>query len=151
MRNIILTITAILLTCLPAGGRTKWKVVSTRQDATLQEMDTCFSPTRCKKLVDQLYTISRQKPDEKVLLWRAVMANSTTDTALVSFTALDDVVRYVPVKEWTNYEFELPEGAKYFAVRCISHDRRAMMVDDFGYEECAHPLEVTFVGCLPQR
>jgi hypothetical protein len=93
-------------------------------------MDTCFSPTRCKKLVDQLYTISRQKPDEKVLLWRAVMANSTTDTALVSFTALDDVVRYVPVKEWTNYEFELPENSPVYDIpgRKVSPSTRGLHI-----------------------
>ncbi|MGI6223763.1 MAG: choice-of-anchor J domain-containing protein [Prevotella sp.] len=70
---------------------------------------------------------------------------STTDTALASFQALDEEVRYVP-SEWTEYSFSLPEGTKYFAVRCISHNRKAMLIDDFSYEECAYPLEVVFKG-----
>ena len=40
----------------------------------------------------------------------------------------------------------MPEGTKYFAVRCTSHDRCALMLDDFTYEAAARPLEVELVG-----
>ncbi len=33
--------------------------------------------------------------------------------------------------EWKQYSFTLPEGATYFAVRCISYDMYAFLLDDF--------------------
>lgn len=40
----------------------------------------------------------------------------------------------------------MPEGAKYFAVRCVSHNRVAMHIDDFKYESAATPLKVKLLG-----
>jgi len=34
---------------------------------------------------------------------------------------------------WTKYEFQLPEGATYFAIRCISQDCFILMIDDITY------------------
>lgn len=34
---------------------------------------------------------------------------------------------------WTEYSFSVPEGAKYFAIRCISVDKYMLMLDDFTY------------------
>lgn len=34
---------------------------------------------------------------------------------------------------WTKYEFELPEGARRFAIRCVSDDKFAFCVDDIEY------------------
>lgn len=39
----------------------------------------------------------------------------------------------VPV-QWTKYTYEIPEGAKYFAIHCISNDRLAFFVDDVTYD-----------------
>ena len=71
---------------------------------------------------------------------------STTDNQRTSMTQLGEEVYRVPAGEWTQYSFELPEGTKYFAVRCTSHDRCALMLDDFTYEAAARPLEVELVG-----
>lgn len=38
----------------------------------------------------------------------------------------------VPV-EWTEYEYSLPEGARYFAIRCVSRDCFIFFVDDVTY------------------
>ena len=70
---------------------------------------------------------------------------SKTDTALASFTPVDSVIHYIPSK-WTEITVNVPDGAKYFAVRCVSHKRSMTMLDDFTYEECAHPLTVKFLG-----
>ncbi len=35
--------------------------------------------------------------------------------------------------EWTEFKFELPEGARYFAIRCTSVDQFAMGIDDITY------------------
>ena len=51
----------------------------------------------------------------------------------------------VPVK-WTKFTVDLPEGTKYFAIRCVSDMRFAFMLDDITYESAPKPLEVEFVG-----
>lgn len=71
---------------------------------------------------------------------------STGDNTIESMIKTGDEVYKVPAGEWTEYTIELPEGAKFFAIRCISHDRCALMIDDMTYESAAHPLEVTLVG-----
>ena len=50
-----------------------------------------------------------------------------------------------PVK-WTKYTVDLPEGTKYFAIRCVSDMRFAFMLDDITYESAPKPLEVEFLG-----
>lgn len=79
----IALIIATLLLCPPAwsGGRTRWKVVSAAQDSILQEMDTCFNQQRKRELTNKLYALSRRDPHNKVLMWRAVMADAQTDPA----------------------------------------------------------------------
>lgn len=53
---------------------------------------------------------------------------STSDTRSESFQKLDEV-KNVP-GNWTLYEYNLPAGAKYFAIRCVSDDAFLFMVDD---------------------
>lgn len=71
---------------------------------------------------------------------------STDDNTIESMIQTGDEVYKVPAGEWTMYSVEVPEGAKFFAIRCISHDRCALMIDDVTYESAAHPLEVQLVG-----
>lgn len=35
--------------------------------------------------------------------------------------------------DWKKYEFDLPEGSRYFAIRCVSEGKFAFMVDDIEY------------------
>lgn len=53
---------------------------------------------------------------------------STTGKEISDFTLISqqDVAG-----EWTAFSFDLPEGTTYFAVRCISEDRYAFLLDDF--------------------
>lgn len=48
--------------------------------------------------------------------------------------------------EWKEYLVNLPEGTKYFAIRCISYDKFAFLLDDFRmitYKDTVSDLEVT--------
>ena len=56
---------------------------------------------------------------------------STTDKAVASFQSLGTTD--VEAVEWTEYSFNLPEGAKYFAIRHISTDVFALFIDDITY------------------
>lgn len=63
---------------------------------------------------------------------------STTDTSVESFIKIDAVENYpangaVP-EDWTKFSFDVPEGAKYFAVHHIAYDSYALMLDDFTFE-----------------
>jgi len=71
---------------------------------------------------------------------------STSDNAIASMVKTGDDVYKIPAGEWTMYAVEVPEGARYFAIRCISHDRYALMIDDVTFERAAQPLEVSLVG-----
>lgn len=50
------------------------------------------------------------------------------------------------VKDWTKYTAELPEGALYFAIRCISVNAYMIMVDDVKYTPAAAGDGLELVG-----
>lgn len=55
-----------------------------------------------------------------------------------SGTSTDDFERLTKITDvpetWTEYDFDLPEGALYFAIRCISVNKYAFMLDDVTYQ-----------------
>lgn len=71
---------------------------------------------------------------------------STTGTEIADMIRLTDADLRTTLSGWEEYKFNVPQGAKYFAVRCVSHGRIAMHIDDFKYESAATPLKVSFVG-----
>lgn len=56
---------------------------------------------------------------------------STTDTSVESFTKVETVDN-VPAA-WTEYSYDLPAGARYFAIRCVSNYQYMFMLDDVTY------------------
>lgn len=57
---------------------------------------------------------------------------STTDTAMTSFTSLG---QQSSASKWTNVSYDLPEGAKYFAIRNLGGSySRYFFVDDISFE-----------------
>ena len=61
---------------------------------------------------------------------------SSTDSHHDSFTKLNSEERIYVSEGWREYTFDVPEGTRYFAVRCI---RRSvmLMIDDFNYAPAA--------------
>ncbi len=61
---------------------------------------------------------------------------SSTDAHHDSFTKLNNEERIYVTEGWREYTFDVPEGTRYFAVRCI---RRSvmLMIDDFTYAPAA--------------
>lgn len=57
---------------------------------------------------------------------------STTDKSISSFKRIGDVME-APQEAWTEKQVDLPEGAKYFAIRCVSDDKFMFMLDDITY------------------
>ena len=56
---------------------------------------------------------------------------STTDTKVESFIKLSS--GSVPSRDWSKVEFDLPAGAKYFAIHHTSNDVFIMYMDDFTF------------------
>lgn len=74
---------------------------------------------------------------------------STTDAMLDSFTFFEDEdVPYISydddnnVKVWKDFEYDLPAGAKYFAIGCVTDDGLAMMVDAISFTPTPERFEV---------
>ena len=63
---------------------------------------------------------------------------STTGTDIEDFTALFKM--YVE-SDWQKFEFEIPEGTKYFAIQSTSYDTWALLIDDITYEGLCDWLE----------
>lgn len=64
---------------------------------------------------------------------------STKGTDIADFVRIGDL-RSAPVV-WTEDRVDLPEGARYFAIRCISQDAYVFMVDDITYLPAAAVTE----------
>lgn len=54
-------------------------------------------------------------------------------------------VSMVPVV-WSDFEYELPDGALYFAIRCVSEDRWILLVDDIEFSTPADLAEIELEG-----
>lgn len=65
---------------------------------------------------------------------------STTDIDRGSFVSLGQE-NYIG-SDWTEYSYQLPEGAKYFAIRCISFDAFLFQIDDVTYSKFADDSNV---------
>lgn len=48
--------------------------------------------------------------------------------------------------EWTLYSFEIPDGAKYFAIRCTSENKFMLFVDDVTFTPSAATGELAIEG-----
>ncbi len=79
-------------------------------------------------------------PEEMELLY----STESTDTA--TFVKVDKV-DVTNAKTWDEYRFAVPEGAKYFAIRCVSDNKLALMLDDITFiPEGAESVELTLKG-----
>ena len=48
--------------------------------------------------------------------------------------------------QWTEYKYNLPEGARHFAVRYTANDQYVFMVDDFTFEKAPRDEKITLNG-----
>lgn len=63
---------------------------------------------------------------------------STTGTQTYHFVKRADGEEYAG--RWTEFSYTVPEGTKYFAIRCVSLDRYAFFVDDITYTPAPEEL-----------
>lgn len=65
-------------------------------------------------------------------------SDNPVDTA--AFKRMD---RVSPEKEWTKYEYDIPAGTKYFAIRCLTQGGMMLFVDDVTYNPGYSNLKFT--------
>lgn len=58
---------------------------------------------------------------------------STSTPTVEAFTQVGETYAIDNVRDWKEIKAELPEGAKYFAIRCVSEDKFALLIDDITY------------------
>ena len=71
---------------------------------------------------------------------------STGSTDVSDFVSLTPTPVEVPVENWTQYSYKIPEGAKHFAIRCVSPYRFAFMLDDITFDVGAQPVNLVLKG-----
>lgn len=69
---------------------------------------------------------------------------SQADRELSSFKAVQTIKNVG--WEWTQYFFDLPEGAKYFAIRSISRDAYVLMIDDINFIPAGKGADLEIAG-----
>ena len=72
---------------------------------------------------------------------------STSGTELTDFVKVESVDGSAVPTSWTEYAAKLPEGTKHFAIRCVSVDKFALMIDDLTFTEAgAESMQLTLKG-----
>ncbi|MDE5794681.1 MAG: choice-of-anchor J domain-containing protein [Muribaculaceae bacterium] len=86
------------------------------------------------------------KPDDiRVLLATDIEYNNNGTVKSSCFTALPNGDINL-TREWVKYEFTLPAGTKYFAIRNLSDDGFAVLIDDITYEPYAEKTYANLKG-----
>lgn len=70
---------------------------------------------------------------------------STTDNDINSFNDYADSWDEIS-SEWTEYSFDLPEGAKYFAIGYVSECKVAFLLDDVTYMPAENTPQTNVIG-----
>lgn len=79
------------------------------------------------------FTLENQQPERMRVLY------STTDTDPANFTKIH-AADYIELSgEWTEFRYVVPQGARYFAVNCVSDSGFAMFVDDLSFNDLTVP------------
>lgn len=79
------------------------------------------------------FTLENQQPERMRVLY------STTDTDPANFTKIH-AADYIELSgEWAEFRYVVPQGARYFAVNCVSDSGFAMFVDDLSFNDLTVP------------
>ena len=68
--------------------------------------------------------------NERMVVWY-----STTDKHPDSFIKLSEGDYVEPFTFWKNYSYALPQGARYFAIQCVSEKQIFLYIDDVTFEK----------------
>lgn len=102
------------------------------------------------------WAISPELPGvaQTISLWAKAMLDDCVESFEVLYSTTDKEIRsFESIKtirnvgwDWTQYFFDIPEGAKYFAIRCISRDQYVLMVDDIVFTPAGTASDLKLAG-----
>lgn len=135
-------------------------------DATLDCLDNLFAAHSGDKYLAQMFTADQTRCDDWAIspeLYGSAQTISFYAKSYSSFfheemevlysTTGTDTADFTSIKKdsdvpnvWTQYEVELPEGAKYFAIRCTSNDCYMLFIDDVTYTPLHGSSAISLVG-----
>lgn len=76
--------------------------------------------------------------DEKFEVWAS---QTTADVESFTIISGDKPIVVNSYSDWNKYEYALPEGTKFFAIRCVSYEQTGLMIDDITYSPADTPLQ----------
>ncbi len=116
-----------------SGNQYLCSMYSTIGDTMVQSDDWAITPELSgEPQVVSLYATSfPSDPGQPQYLESFQLLYSTTDTDPASFTLIEEYVK-IPAT-WRQYSAYVPEGTKYFAIRCTSYNQYMLFVDDVRY------------------
>lgn len=79
------------------------------------------------------FTLQDQQPERMRVLY------STTDTDPANFQKIHSADYLELTDQWSEFSYVVPEGARYFAVNCVSDSGFAMFVDDLSFNDLTVP------------
>lgn len=86
------------------------------------------------------------RPDDiRVLVAADIEFNNDGTVRSSCFSSLEDG-DITLTRDWEKYEFEIPAGSKYFAIRNISDDGYAVLIDDITYDPFIEKTNANLVG-----
>lgn len=77
--------------------------------------------------------------NERFEVWASTTTPDLDEFVRVSGDAPVIVSSY---NQWTRYSYSLPEGAKFFAIHCVSSMQTGLMIDDVVYSPMHEPLDL---------
>jgi len=76
---------------------------------------------------------------EKFEIWASATDDNPDNFARISGSTPVTVTNYT---QWMRFSYNLPEGTRYFAIRCVSVDQLGLMIDDITYSPVHAPVEM---------
>lgn len=77
--------------------------------------------------------------NERFEVWASPGSPDVSDFICISG---DSPIAVTSYNNWTRYNFSLPEGTKFFAIRCVSSMQTGLMIDDITYSPRHADLEL---------
>lgn len=113
-----------------SGNQFLCSMYSRKGSSYIQSDDWAVSPelTGEPQVVTLYATSFPSDPDQPQYLETFQLLSSTTGNKPADFTLIEEFAN-IPA-QWRQYSAYLPEGTRYFAIRCISQDQYMLFVDD---------------------
>lgn len=107
--------------------------------AAQQNDDWLISPLLCGTMQTISFYAKAMYPGNLDEVFEILYSTTGKDTK--DFTRIGEP-NTIGTTNWRRYSFDIPAGARYFAIRCISNDQFGLMIDDIEYQPAQSSVEL---------